>query len=79
MALSKLMFLDIYLSGEQDKDCLPYLFPTKYVVRLHEIQPSLQKVQFSIQVCEHFLHRLCTFNLSEIAVMHYHKLLLKHE
>ena len=44
LALSKSVLLDIYLSVEQDKGYLPYLFSIKYVVRLHEIQPSLQKV-----------------------------------
>ena len=43
LALSKSILLDIYLSVEQDKSFLPYLFFKIYVIHLHKIQPSLQK------------------------------------
>ena len=56
LALSKSILLDIYLSVEQDKGCLPYVFFKIYVIHLHKIQPSLQKAQLSVQVCNNSLY-----------------------
>ena len=67
-----LMFLDIYLSVEQDKGCLPYLFSTKYVVHLHKIQPPLQEAQLLVQVCDNYLYCWPLFNLFKLAVIQYY-------
>ena len=66
------MFLDIYISVEQNKGCLPYLSFTRYIIHLHKIQPPLQKAQLSVQVYDNSLYCWHLFNLFELAVLQYY-------
>ena len=58
----KLIFNDIFLSVEQNESCLPCLFLTAHIIHLYKILPSLQKVQFPVQVCDNSLHCWYLFN-----------------
>ena len=66
------MFLDIYISVEQNKGCLPYLSFTRYIIHLHKIQPPLHKAQLSVQVYDNSLYCWHLFNLFELAVTQYY-------
>ena len=71
MALSKLWFLDFYLSDEQNESYLPCLFLKRYIIHLYKILPSLQKVQFSVQVCDNSLYCWYLSILFKLSVMYY--------